>query len=52
METQILIWYVRGDTDGKLWSTKDAAERHARKLFPLEDAAIRYSRVMYRTIDD
>jgi hypothetical protein len=54
MHTDTPIWYVSGDNKSAcpaLFSTKDAAEYHARDLFPNESAERRYSRVFYTTLD-
>lgn len=46
------IWYVVGDTLRHLFSTKMAAEKYARVLFPDEDPDKRYARVMCRQVFD
>jgi hypothetical protein len=44
------VWYVRGDEDKLLFVEKLDAERHARYIFPDEDAHRRYARIYYRTV--
>lgn len=49
-------WYVQGETHLKgtacptLFAHKIDAERHARELFPQEDAVRRYSRIFYKEL--